>query len=105
MSPASHAVGRLRELYGIVLGRMRGLNERSMHPPVGRGQIPLLEPLEQRLMLTTTYAVTPNPATVNEGSGSLSYTVTRSGSLPAETLFASTLQVLSGGQNRPVRGR
>ena len=42
--------------------------------------------------LATTYAITPNPATVNEGAGTLSFTVTRSGGLPAETIYASTLQ-------------
>ena len=47
-------VGRLRKLYGIVLGRMRFLNERQMHPPVGRqgGALHcMLEPLEPRLLL------------------------------------------------------
>src|SRR5207247_280281 len=42
--------------------------------------------------LATSYAISPNPATVNEGAGTLSFTVTRSGGLPAETLFATTLQ-------------
>jgi len=54
MSPASHAVGRLRELYGIVLGRMRFLNERSMHPPLGCSESAppaILEQLEPRLLL------------------------------------------------------
>ena len=39
----------------------------------------------------TTYSM-PNPATVNEGAGTLNFTVTRSGGLPAETLYATTLQ-------------
>ena len=57
MSPASHAVGRLRDLYGIVLGRMRALNERSMHPPLGRSESAppaILEHLEPRLLLSGT---------------------------------------------------
>jgi hypothetical protein len=41
---------------------------------------------------TTTYAITPNLATVNENAGSLTFTITRSGGLPAETLYASTTQ-------------
>src|SRR5438477_644056 len=32
------------------------------------------------------------PASVNEGAGSLTFTVTRSGGLPAETIYASTTQ-------------
>ena len=40
MSPASHMVGRLRKLYGFVLGR--GLAESG----------PRMEPLEQRQMLS-----------------------------------------------------
>ena len=40
---------------------------------------------------TTTYSIS-NAATVGEGAGTLSFTVTRSGGLPAETIFASTTQ-------------
>ena len=54
MSPASHMVGRLRKLYGIVWNRMRFLNERAMHPPIGRRGTPphcAVEQLEPRLLL------------------------------------------------------
>ncbi len=40
----------------------------------------------------TTYSISPNPATVSEGAGTLTFTITRSGSLPAETIYASTTQ-------------
>jgi len=40
----------------------------------------------------TTYAITPNPATVSEGAGTLTFTITRSGGTPAETIYASTTQ-------------
>ena len=56
MSPASHMVGRLRKLYGIVWNQMRFLNERSIHPPVGRPGTPphcMVEQLEPRLYLTS----------------------------------------------------
>ena len=39
-----------------------------------------------------TYSITPNPATVDEGAGTLTFTVTRSGGTPAETIYASTTQ-------------
>ena len=52
MSPASHMVGRLRKLYGIVWNRMRSLNERALHPPVGRWSCCALEQLEPRLLLS-----------------------------------------------------
>jgi subtilisin-like proprotein convertase family protein len=42
--------------------------------------------------LPTTYSITPNPATVNEDDGSQSFTVTRSGGLPTETVYVSTTQ-------------
>src|SRR5688500_7469835 len=38
----------------------------------------------------TTYELTPSSTTEAEG-GTITFTVTRSGSLPAETLYASTL--------------
>ena len=41
----------------------------------------------------TTYNLTPDTTTVNENAGNLTFTVTRSGSFPAETLYASTLYV------------
>src|SRR5207244_3460734 len=37
----------------------------------------------------TTYSISPNPASVNENGGTLTFTVTRSGTLPIETLFIS----------------
>src|SRR5437867_3050214 len=39
-----------------------------------------------------TYSITPNPATVSESAGTLTFTITRSGSFPAETIYASTTQ-------------
>ena len=54
MSPASHMTSRLRKLYGIVWNRMRCLNERRMHPLVGRtgtASRSVLEELEPRLLL------------------------------------------------------
>ena len=39
-----------------------------------------------------TYSITPNPATVGESAGTLTFTITRSGSFPAETIYASTTQ-------------
>src|SRR5205823_1942028 len=45
----------------------------------------------------TTYSISPNPASVNEGAGTLTFTVTRSGGLPAETIFASTVQGSANG--------
>src|SRR5690242_10999216 len=45
-----------------------------------------------RAMAQTTYSIAPNPATISEGAGPLSFTITRSGTLPAETVYASTTQ-------------
>ncbi|MEJ0091441.1 MAG: Calx-beta domain-containing protein [Limisphaerales bacterium] len=44
----------------------------------------------QSSALAVTYAITPNPATVDEGAGTLTFTITRSGGTPAETIYAST---------------
>src|SRR5437764_1228029 len=66
---------------------------RTSHSPNRKKPFQLcVEPLEDRTTPTTTYAIMPNPASVNEGAGTLNLTVTRSGGLPAETLFATTLQ-------------
>ena len=43
------------------------------------------------------YAITPNPASVNEGAGTLTFTITRTVSFPAETIFASTLNGATNG--------
>src|SRR5207249_4500855 len=40
--------------------------------------------------LPTTYAITPSPASVGESAGTLTFTITRSGGTPAETIYAST---------------
>src|SRR3954470_21446494 len=40
----------------------------------------------------TFYSITPNPTAVFENGGSVTFTITRSGSLPAETVYASTAQ-------------
>src|SRR5262249_43083074 len=45
----------------------------------------------------TNYLITANPNPVNENGGSITFTITRSGSFPAETLFASTVQGSSNG--------
>jgi hypothetical protein len=42
--------------------------------------------------MATTYALTPGSTTVNENAGTVTFTVTRSGTLTAETIFASTTQ-------------
>jgi hypothetical protein len=38
----------------------------------------------------TTYALTPGTTSVNEAAGTVTFTITRSGGTPAETIFAST---------------
>ena len=40
----------------------------------------------------TTYSITPNPASVNENAGHLTFTITRSSSVAAATVYASTVQ-------------
>ena len=45
----------------------------------------------------TFYTITPNPATVSEGAGTLTFTITRSGGTPAETIYASTLNGAANG--------
>ena len=40
----------------------------------------------------TTYSITPNPAQVNENAGSLTFTVSRSSSTSAATVYVSTVQ-------------
>jgi serralysin len=40
--------------------------------------------------VTTTYTLSPGTINVNEGAGTVTFTVTRTGQTPAETVFAST---------------
>lgn len=40
----------------------------------------------------TTWSISPNPASVNENAGSLTFTVTRSSSVTTATVYASTVQ-------------
>src|ERR1043166_7482293 len=47
--------------------------------------------------MMTTYSVSANPNPVNENGGTITFTITRSGTFPAETLFASTLQGSANG--------
>jgi hypothetical protein len=54
-----------------------------------------VEQLEQRLLFA--YALSPNPATVNENVGSITFSISRSGAFPAETVYVSTLQGSSNG--------
>ena len=42
--------------------------------------------------MATTYTITPNPVSVNEGASTQTFTITRSGTLLAETIYASTTQ-------------
>ena len=42
--------------------------------------------------LTTTYTITPGSPTVNEGDGTLTFTITRSGILTVDTIYVSTAQ-------------
>src|SRR5712692_5143327 len=42
--------------------------------------------------MATSYSISPTSITVNENAGTVTFTVTRSGTLPAETIFASTTQ-------------
>jgi len=57
MSPASHAVGRLRKLHALLLGRMRGANASrgsQRHASTDTASPVVLEPLETRLLLSGT---------------------------------------------------
>jgi len=40
----------------------------------------------------TTWSISPNPASVNENAGNLTFTISRSSSLTAATVYASTVQ-------------
>jgi hypothetical protein len=40
----------------------------------------------------TTYSISPNPGSVSESGGTITFTLTRSGGLPAETVYVSTTQ-------------
>src|SRR5438874_1388555 len=46
--------------------------------------------------MTTNYSVSA-PSTVNENAGTISFTITRSGSFPAETVYASTVNGAANG--------
>ena len=67
MSPASHMVGRLRKLYGLVLRKMRSITERQMDPLRHRpGIAAICEALEPRLLLDAADPLLPDPG---QGSG------------------------------------
>jgi predicted chitinase len=69
---------------------------RTAHGKLTSRRLPLaVEPLELRRLLA--YSISPSPVSVNEGAGSLTFTITRSGSFPAETIFASTVQGSANG--------
>jgi len=62
MSQASRAVNRIRELYRIVLLRMRALNARLFDPPprtLSCARASTLEPLEPRVLLSGDPAFDP----------------------------------------------
>jgi len=56
----------------------------------------LLDQAYLQPLATTNYSVSANPNPVNENAGTVTFTITRSGSLAAETLYASTV---NGGAN------
>jgi len=45
----------------------------------------------------TSYSISPGSITVNEGAGTVTFTVNRSGGLPAESIFASTVHGAANG--------
>jgi Ca2+-binding RTX toxin-like protein len=53
---------------------------------------PYLEPFA-----STNYSVSASPNPVNENAGTVTFTITRSGSFPAETLYASTVNGAANG--------
>jgi hypothetical protein len=57
--------------------------------------MPLSEP--KAASASTSYSISPGSVTVNENAGTVTFTITRSGSLPAESLFVSTVQGSSNG--------
>ena len=67
MSPASHMVGRLRKLYGAVLGGMHGRDERRGHcrrdsaDPMSPS---IVEPLEPRVLLSASLGSSEDVAAV-----------------------------------------
>jgi fibronectin type 3 domain-containing protein len=73
------------ETFGLIV-------QRNSNDPVTTFLSKAIFTIQDNDTLATTYAITPNPATVGEGAGTQSFTVTRSGGLPAETIFASTTQ-------------
>ena len=42
--------------------------------------------------MPTTYSISPNPVSVNENAGTLTFTITRSDTSSAATVYASTVQ-------------
>ena len=50
------------------------------------------------------YTISPNPATVSEGDGTITFTITRSGATPAETIYASTLHTEGSVNNGDYAG-
>src|SRR5205823_4588917 len=50
------------------------------------------DPFSFTLASPTTYSISPNLASVNENAGYLTFTITRSSSASAATVYASTVQ-------------
>ena len=107
MSPASHMVGRLREMYGIVLSKMRLLNDRQMNPQgrvLGPAPLSVMEPLEPRLLLDGDpglHIVGHQPADLVQALDSVSLTFDRpidAASLtPEDILVTPSIPVRLGG--------
>jgi hypothetical protein len=79
------SVGESDETFGFVLLREAGDPAAT---PLTESTFTILD--DDRP--ATTYSLSPDSTIVNENAGAISFTVTRSGSLPAETVYASTTQ-------------
>jgi Ca2+-binding RTX toxin-like protein len=71
------------ETFGVIIQRNSG-------DPVGTFLDSSTFTIQDNDTATTSYSLTPSSTTVNEDVGTITFTVTRSGGLPAETIFAST---------------
>ncbi|MEZ5960602.1 MAG: Calx-beta domain-containing protein [Hyphomonadaceae bacterium] len=83
MSVTDDSGGGVNETFGVII-------QRNTSDPVSTFLDSSTFTIQDNDTVATSYSLTPVSTTVSEGVGTITFTVTRSGDLPAETIYAST---------------
>ncbi|MEZ5960603.1 MAG: Calx-beta domain-containing protein [Hyphomonadaceae bacterium] len=83
VSVTDDSVVESNETFGVII-------QRNTSDPVSTFLDSSTFTIQDNDTVATSYSLTPVSTTVSEGVGTITFTVTRSGGLPAETIYAST---------------